>query len=160
MFTEKSCTVVYSLDREIKVVGVNLQKSGLLISFDSLGELWGVYGEKYRGKVENRAIPQVEYAVCLNKALDYIAGCEVTEIGEMDEGWLSFIIPPGKYIKDTFSAETFELLVTEELGKRNVKGWAKENGVKIDEAFSVEVYPIEAVEGTNVEMYTLTPVKG
>lgn len=45
------------------------------------------------------------------------------------------------------------------MGKRNVKNWAKKNGVKINGEFIVEVYPIEAVENQRIEMYTLTPVK-
>lgn len=159
MFIEKNSTEIVTIDKEIKVIGLSLQKSGLPISFDSLGKLWGLYGEKYRYKVENAITPIVEYAVALNKIPDYITGCAVKEIKGIEEGWISYVIPQGKYIKDSFNAETFEQLVTEKMGKRNVKNWAKKNGVKINGEFIVEVYPIEAVENQRIEMYTLTPVK-
>lgn len=159
MFIEKCSTEVITIDTEIKVVGLSLQKSGLPISFDSLGRLWNIYGENYRGKVKNSIEPIVEYAVCLNKVPDYITGCSVTEIEDMEEGWTSYIIQKGKYIKDSFNAETFHQLTTEIMGKRNVKAWAKANNIKINNEYSIEVYPIEAIEDQNVEMYTLTPIK-
>lgn len=159
MFIEKSSTEVITIDKEIKVVGLSLQKSSLPISFDSLGKLWGVYGERYRGKVKNTIIPIVEYAICLNRVPDYITGCAVMEIEDIEEGCLSYVIQPGKYIKDTFNAETFHQLTAEIMEKRNVKAWAKANNVKINKEFSIEVYPIEAIENHNVEMYTLTPVE-
>ncbi|MBH1940915.1 effector binding domain-containing protein [Mobilitalea sibirica] len=158
MFIEKSNTEVITIDKEIKVVGLSLQKSSLPLSFDSLGKLWGIYGEKYRGKVKKAIEPIVEYAIALNKVPDYITGCAVTEIENMEEGWVSYIIPQGKYIKDNFNAESFYQLTTEIMGKRNVKAWAKANNIKINKEYSIEVYPIEAVKDQNVEMYTLTPI--
>lgn len=158
MFIEKSNTEIIIINEAINVVGLSLQKSGLPISFDSLGKLWEVYGEKYRYKVKNASTPITEYAIALNKIPDYITGCAVTEIGEIKEGWTSYVISKGKYIKDTFNAETFEQLVGEKIGKRNVKSWAKKNGIKINNEFTIEVYPIEAVKNQCVEMYTLTPV--
>lgn len=44
---------------------------------------------------------------------------------------VSFVIPKRKYIKDTFNAETFEILTGEVLVRRDVKDWAKKNKVKI-----------------------------
>ena len=160
MFVEKNSTKVIAIDEEIKIVGINLQKSGLPITFESLGKLWGIYGDNHRGKEKNALTPIVEYAVCLNKVPDYISGCAVTEIGELKEGWMSFVIPKGKYIKDTWNAETCQKLC-EVVGDsfKNVKKWAKTNKIKINGEFSIEVYPNEALEGTNIEMYTLTPVK-
>ena len=58
----------------------------------------------------------VEYAVCLNKISDYITGWSVTDIGNIEEGFLPYIIPQGNYIKDTFNAETFYQLTTESMG--------------------------------------------
>jgi len=158
MFVEKSSTEIITIDNEIMVVGLSLQKSGLPISFDSLGKLWERYSKKYRGKVKNAITPIVEYSVALNKIPDYIAGCAVTEIGELEEGLISYIISPGKYIKDTFNAKTFKQLVGEALEKRNVKAWAKTNKIKINGEFTIEVYPIDAIEEKNVEMSTLTPI--
>lgn len=159
MFVEKNSTEIIVINREIKVVGLSLQKSGLPISFASLGKLWDIYGETYRGSVKNAETPVVEYAVCLNKTPDYIAGCGVTEIDKVEKDCLSFIIPLGKYIKDTFNAETFEQLTGEVMGKRNVKAWAKKNKVNINGQFTIEVYPREDFEKGNFQMYTLTPVK-
>ena len=89
---------------------------------------------------------------------DYITGSSVSDIGEVNERCSSFVIPKERYIKDTFNAETFEMLVNEVLVKRNVKTWAKENKVKIDGLFTIEVYPWEEFDN-NFEMYTLTPIK-
>lgn len=159
MLIEKSSTEIILIDKVINVLGLSLQKSGLPISFNSLGKLWEIYGEKYRYNIKNARFPIVEYAVALNKIPDYITGCAVTEIGKIEEGWISYTVPQRKYIKDMFNAETFEQLVGEKMGRRNVKAWAKKNGVKIDGEFTIEVYPIEAVENQCVEMYTLTPIK-
>lgn len=157
-FIEKSSTEVITIEKEIFVVGLSLQKSGLPISFASLGKLWGDYSEKYRYHVKHALEPIVEYAVCLNKVPDYITGCAVSKIDEIEDGWMSYTIPQGRYIKDTFNAETFHQLTSEIMEKRNVKAWAKKNNIKINGEFTIEVYPIEAVENRNVEMYTLTPV--
>lgn len=162
MFILKESTEIIELEQEIKVVGLSLQKSGLPISFDSLGKLWERYGSTYRerNKVENSGAFVTEYAVALNTVLDYITGCEVDKIGEVTEESSSFVIPKGKYIKDTFNAESFELLVSEALLKRNVMEWAKKNKITIDGEFSVEVYPWAEFDKKNFEMYTLTPIKG
>ena len=161
MFILKESTEIIELGREIKVVGLSLQKSGLSISFDSLGKLWGIYGETYRGKnkIKNEENLVTEYAVLLNRVPDYITGCSVSDIVEVNEECSSFVIPKGKYIKDTFNAETFEILANEVLVKRNVKAWAKKNKVKIDGLFTIEVYPWEEFDNNNFEMYTLTPIK-
>ena len=124
-----------------------------------MGELWHIYGDKYRYHIPNAIKPIVEYAIALNTVPDYITGCAVTQSSDIDKECISYIIPKGKYIKDTFRAETFEELTTEKMAGRDVRGWAQNNGVKINDEFAVEVYPIEAIENKCVEMYTLTPVK-
>lgn len=159
MFVQRESTEVIVIDKEVKVVGLSLQKSGLPISFESLGELWNIYGETYRGKIKNAETPIVEYGICLNKEPDYIAGCGVSEIDEVNEICLSYVIPKGTYIKDTFNAETFEQLTGEVIEKRNVKAWAKKNKITVDGLFTIEVYPTEKFESNVFEMYTLTPVK-
>ena len=159
MFVEKSIIELITIDEEIKIVGINLQNSGLPIHFESLGKLWGIYREKHRGKEKNAVTPIVEYAVCLNKMPDYISGYAVTKIGDLEEGWFSFVAPKGKYIKSMWNAETFELLVEETFEKnKNIKEWAKKNNVKVNGEFMVEVYP-KTTENGNVEMYILVPVK-
>lgn len=115
--------------------------------------------EKYRGKVQNEIKPTVEYGICLNKQPDYITGCAVTKTEIIEEVFIPYTIPPGKYIKDTFNAESFEKLTCEAMAERNVKVWAKANKVKINSEYIVEVYPKETLKEDNFEMYTLTPIK-
>lgn len=153
---------IIEITENIIIVGVSLQKSGLPITFDSLGKMWEIFGASYRGqhKITNESNTKLEYAVLLNKVPDYIAGHAVSSADEIPEDCSSVIIPKGRYIKDTFSAETFETLTNNILPKRNIKAWAKNNKIKIEGLFSVEVYPWENFENGNFEMYTLTPIKG
>ena len=160
MFETKECTEIVDITEDIIVVGVSLQKSGLPITFDSLGKMWEIFGNAYRGqnKIANAINPKQEYAVLLNKVPDYIAGHAVSDANEIADDCSSVILPKGKYIKDTFHAESFEELVNNVLPKRKVKTWAKKNNVKVDGQFSVEVYPWEEFDNGNFEMYTLTPI--
>jgi len=158
-FVEMESTEIITIDEEIRVVGLSLQKSDLPISFASLGQLWEIYGRNYRGKISNMQVPVVEYGICLNKVPDYITGCSVSEIAELKGEFSSFIIPKGQYIKDMFNAESHEKLTNDAMGKRNVKAWAKKNKVKIDSLFTIEVYPTSEFEKGNFQMYTLTPIK-
>lgn len=153
MSEKTDTTEIFTLDHDITVTGISLQKSGLPISFDSLGKLWVMYGEKYRTS------PVTEYSVSLNTVPDYIAGCAEEFKGELPEEFVVQTIPKGKYIKDTFSADSFEELTGSALMKRNVAGWAKKNGVKINRLFSSEVYPWAEFAKGNFEMYALTPIK-
>ena len=123
--------------------------------------MWGIFGSAYRGrnKIVAPLNEKLEYAVLLNRVPDYIAGHAVSKVGTLAEDCTSVILPKGKYVKDTCSAETFETLVDEVLPKRSIKPWAKENGVELDGRFSAEVYPREEFEKGHFEMYTLTPVK-
>lgn len=158
MESKVSYTEIITVEEAILIQGLSLQKSGLPISFDSLGVLWERYGENHRYTMKNTIDPIVEYAVLLNKEPDYITGCAVTRRGEVGEEWRSYVIPAGKYIKDCFSGDSFQQLTSEEMMKRNVKNWAKKNKVNINNEYSLEVYPIEAVENKTVQMYTLTPI--
>lgn len=123
--------------------------------------MWEIYGNTYRGqnKIANANNSKLEYAVLLNKVPDYITGHAVSKVEEINDECSSYILPKGKYIKDTFNAESFETLADEVLPKRKVKEWAKKNKVKVDGQFSVEVYPWEEFEKENFLMYTLTPIK-
>ena len=162
MFSFKECTEIIEVLEDIIIVGTSLQKSGLPITFNSLGKMWERFGNSYRGqdKIANALNPKLEYAVLLNKVPDYITGHAVTKVGDMADECSSVIIPKGKYIKDSFNAETFEALTDKVLPKRKVKVWAKNNKVKVDGKFSVEVYPWDGFEKDNFELYTLTPIKG
>ncbi len=155
----KDATEIIELDEEIKVVGLSLQKSGLPVTFGSMGKLWERYGETCRGKTENAAAPAVEYGVCLNTVPDYITGCAVTEFGAVKDGCLAYTLPRGRYIRDTFGAATFEALVGDAIMKRDVAAWAKAHGVQIDGRFMAEVYPVARYREDCYEMYTLTPIR-
>lgn len=161
MFEAKESTEIIEIPEDIIVVGVSLQKSGLPITFDSLGKMWGIFSNLYRGqnKIANVINPKLEYAVLLNKVPDYIVGHAVSNADDIMDECLSVVLPKGKYIKDTFNAETFETLTDKVLPKRKVKAWAKMNSVKVNGQFSVEVYPWENFDNGNFEMYTLTPIK-
>lgn len=141
MFVEKENTEIVVLTNSITIVGLSLKRSGLPISFDSMGALWNRYGDNWRGKEINAVSSLTEYGVCLNRVPDYITGWAISETVEIGEEFGTFTIPEGKYIKDTFNAETFEKLVTDAFERRKVKAWAKKNKVRINPLFTIEVYP-------------------
>lgn len=155
MFTQNSNTEIIEIKKERKIVGLNLQRSGFPITFDGLGQLWGFYNDDHKMRTKNKKSPRVEYGICLNRVPDYIVGCEVEEFEDVSEEFYTYVLPCGKYIKDSFNADTFENLLNE-MGKRKVKKWAKENNIKIDGIITVEVY---LKETDYPEMYVLYPIK-
>lgn len=74
MFVEKENTEIVVLTNSITIVGLSLKRSGLPISFDSMGALWNRYGDNWRGKEINAVSSLTEYGVCLNRVPDYITG--------------------------------------------------------------------------------------
>lgn len=152
-------TEVISIDHEVKIFGLSLRKSSLPLSFKSLGKLWNIYAADDRYNVTNQITPITEYGIALNKIPDYLTGCAVSDMPDEDDKFSSFVLPRGKYIKDTFSAGSFHELTTTAMQSRNVKKWAKDNKLTINDEFTVEVYPANAIEGEVIEMYTLTPIK-
>jgi AraC-like DNA-binding protein/predicted transcriptional regulator YdeE len=164
MYSPKTEVQLITLDYDIKVVGINLQNSGLPISFESLAKLWDkkeVYTEEIQNNTKNTKRPVIEYGIGLNTIHDYVVGREVTEFGEQDERYFAYTIPAGKYVKTSFNAETFEEMVEKRLFEHydTGKNWAKDNGFTIDESFSAEVYPHETTMVQYPEMYLLYPVK-
>lgn len=157
---EKEFTKIIQIEEDILVVGLSLQKSGLPITFDSLGKLWDTYSKNIRGNEINAISPLIEYGICENKQPDYIVGYQVLSFNDdkIDEKQKRIVIPKGPYIMDFFSAESFELLVNSVMQKSNVKLWAKENKVKIDRSYVYEVYQREELNKDNFSMYTLTPI--
>lgn len=151
---------IIELEEDIRIVGLSLQKSGLPVTFASLGKLWKRYADECRtqGRGENPG-PSTEYAVLLNRVPDYITGAAADQIEYDDATMADFVIPHGKYVKDWFQAERFEVLTAQMLPARDVKGWAQRNGVALDGTFSVEVYPPKRADQPLFDMYTLTPVK-
>lgn len=160
MYIEKSEIEVIHVEREIFVIGINLQNSGLPITFESLGKMWEKYTEELKEKTPNRTKKQVKYGICLNKVPDYIVGLEVTEIAEPLTDYKSYTIRKGDYVKASFNAENHDILVDHKLMamEKEAKKWAKTNKIKIDPMFTVEVYPKETIDQEYPEMYVMLPV--
>jgi predicted transcriptional regulator YdeE len=160
MFVEESKIEIISLSDAIMVVGLNLQKSGLPISFDSLGKMWGIYTEEIKRKTPNRVEKHTEYGICLNKVPDYIVGIEVSRISDVLQDYVSYTIPAGDYIKASFNAENHDTLVDKKLMKmqKEAKKWAKNNKIKFNGDYTVEVYPIDTMKQEYPWMYILIPI--
>lgn len=160
MYKEKCNIEVITIEKEIIVYGLNLQSSGLPINFDSLGVMWDKYTEDIKNNTPHRADIETEYAVCLNKVPDYIVGVEINEIQEAESGFMSFIIPTGKYVKVEFNGENHQDMVDTKLMARQkeAKKWAKNEKLKRNNEFTVEVYPKQTADMEYPEMYCLFPI--
>lgn len=150
MSTKISTTEIITLTADQPVYGLSLTESELPFNFDSLGRLWGIYEEKYR-----TGEPAVEYGVCLNNPPDYIVGAVAPKDSSQKS---SFVIPSGSYVKDTFSADSFEELSGAALLSRDVPAWAAAHGVTLNKDFDVEVYDWASFAKGEFVMYTLTPI--
>ena len=164
MYNPKSEVQLITLTHDIHVVGINLQNSGLPLSFESLAKMWdkkAVYTEAIQNNTKNTKRPVTEYGIGVNTVHDYIVGREVTHFGEQDKRYVTFTIPAGKYIKTVFSAQSFEQMVEKRLFEHYdiSKQWAKENGYIIDDTFSAEVYPHEMTMLQYPEMVLMFPIK-
>lgn len=160
MYNEKCNIEVITVLENIIVYGLNLQSSGLPINFDSLGVMWDKYTEDIKNSTPNRRGKEFEYAVCLNKVPDYIVGVEITGIQEEERGFKSFTIPAGKYVKVEFNGENHQDMVDAKLMARQkeTKKWAKNEKLKLNNEFTVEVYPKQTIELEYPEMYCLFPI--
>lgn len=160
MFVEKSKIEIISLSHEIIVVGLNLQKSGLPITFESLGKMWGLYTEEIIRETPNKLDNTTQYGICLNKVPDYIVGIEVSQISEDLQDYASYTIPAGDYIKASFNAENYNTLVDKKLMKmqKEAKKWAKNNKIKCNANYTVEVYPKDTMKQEYPSMYILIPI--
>ncbi|MCL2773457.1 MAG: GyrI-like domain-containing protein [Oscillospiraceae bacterium] len=148
---------VITIEEEIKVIGLSYHKLGLPATIESLEKMWNTYDEKYRNRIENAVVPLVDYGVnayLLTNKHKYIAGCAVAKIGVLEENWASFVVPTGKYIK--YSCRKMEDLFK---NHDEIRSWAKTNEIMIYDDFEIEVYPIGAFEGKDVEMYILFPIQ-
>lgn len=161
MYKEKCNIELITIEKEIIVYGLNLQNSGLPITFDSLGLMWGKYTDELKNNTRNRVAKEIEYGICLNKVPDYIVGVEITELHKVDDGFKSFTIPAGKYIKVEFNGENYLDLVDTKLmeKQKEAKKWAKNEKIKLNNAFTVEVYPKKTVDLESPEMYCLLPIE-
>jgi predicted transcriptional regulator YdeE len=160
MFVEESKIEIISLPDSIIAVGLNLQKSGLPISFDSLGKMWELYTEEIKRKTPNRLKNNTEYGICLNKVPDYIVGIEVSQIPDVLQDYISYTIPAGDYVKVYFNAENHDTLVDKKLMKmqKEAKKWAKNNKIKCNADYTVEVYPTDAMKQEYPSMHILIPI--
>ena len=148
---------VVTINEEIKVIGLSQVLLKLPSTLESLTKMWEMYGDKYRGKVNNAVVPIVDYGInanLLGTKHEYIAGCAVTQIGRLDADWSCFIVPPGQYIKHTRHKipELFE-------HENHVKAWAETNNIMIAGDFMVEVYPAGPFDNSGVGAYTLHPIQ-
>ena len=142
---------IITIEDEIKIIGLSYKKLGLPETIESLEKMWNIYGKKYRHRIKGTVTPLVDYGVndcLLTDEHEYIAGCAVTEIGELDENWVSFVAPPGKYVRHTSKN-------TQELFAEDIGAWAKANGITLNDNFMIEGYPDGYFEGKDVEVYTL-----
>ncbi|WP_160687059.1 effector binding domain-containing protein [Clostridium sp. C2-6-12] len=160
MYNEMCNIEVITFREDIIVYGLNLQSSGLPINFQSLGMMWDKYTEDIKKNTPNRTDKDIEYAVCLNKVPDYIVGVEITEIQKEKIGFKGFTIPAGKYVKVEFNGENHQDLVDAKLMARQkeAKKWAKNEKIKLNNEFTVEVYPKQTIEKDYPEMYCLFPI--
>lgn len=160
MFIEKSKIETISLSSEIIVVGLNLQKSGLPITFESLGKMWGLYTEEIIKKTPNGLDNPIQYGICLNKVPDYIVGIEASQTSEGLQDYASYTIPVGDYIKVSFNAENHNTLVDKKLMKmqKAAKKWARNNKIKCNADYTVEVYPKDTMKQEYPSMYILIPI--
>ena len=148
---------VVTIYEEIKVIGLSYRKLGLPETIESINKMWSIYGEEYRGKISNAVEPLMDYGVNADLPTvkdEYIAGCAVTEIGDLDENWESFIIPPGKYIKHTRNKIDDLFTYADDVWE-----WAELNHIKLGDGCMVEVYPMGAFDNSGAEVYTLRPVQ-
>jgi len=150
MDSKETSIAFISIDEEIKVVGLSFQKSGLPPSYENLGVLWDRYIEKHRYGVKNAVVPAVEIGVCVCDCSphEYIAGCAVTEICEAEEGWASFVIQPGRYVKVSYAA-------AEDTYSKDMPAWAEENGIEVDFVFQYDIKTPDGNTGQYNEIYNL-----
>lgn len=160
MFVEENKIETITLSAEIIVTGLNLQKSGLPINFESLGKMWKLYTEEIIRKTPNQLNTHTEYGICLNKIPDYLVGIEVSRISENLQDYVSYTIPAGEYIKVSFNAENHNTLVDKKLMKmqKEAKKWAKNNKIKCNGDYTVEVYPKDTINQEYPSMYILIPI--
>lgn len=153
-----------TLQEEIKVTGLNLQSSGMPITFESLAKMWdkkSVFTEEIRDNIPHTCYPIVEYGIALNRVPDYIAGRQVSAFSTPAEPYYQHVIPAGSYLQVLFHGDSFEDLVQNRIDEARNKGkaWAKRNKVPVNGDFLVEVYPHETTMTEFPEMYLLFPLK-
>ena len=156
MRTNDAVIELVRLDAPMYMTGLSFADSGLPAAFESLGKLW----ERFHNgpSLPDAVSPAVEIGVSVFKK-DYFVGSQTAALGQ-GPGLTSFTVPAGDYIKGSFSAGSFEDLVDGKLQTiwEDMARWAKDNGITISSAFSVEVYPQDTVKQERPEMYCLCPI--
>jgi len=149
MFLVKNCIKIITIDNEIKVVGLSLEKFGYPKKAEKIGDMWGAYEKNYRMKAENVKVPVLNYGFWYNKPdkdYDYLVGSAVTDFKNIDAELTPYVIPAGKYIKASFNAKDFTDLVC---GSgisdsfKSAKKYAEDNSLKIRQ---MPVFPVGAIE--------------
>ncbi|MCL2664011.1 MAG: GyrI-like domain-containing protein [Defluviitaleaceae bacterium] len=148
MFAKKLTTEVIEIKSEIYVTGLSLENAGFEKKSEKIGELWGMLESAGRKKISDKIKPAVNYGFWYGKpdgGYDYIVGSAVFLPGEPVNGFVTSVIPAGKYIKVSFNAKDFSELVCGD-GIRNgfetAKNFAEKNGFEtIAMPAGIEAYP-------------------
>ena len=178
-FIENIKTEVVIIEEDIKVVGVSkekLKQQG--IKGKHYSEMEDIFLKNYSRNVKNNIDPDVRYWFWYMERNpdsgfhDYITGNAVTEFEDVDKNLAAYVILAGRYIKDSFNAESHKALLDGGatgdgvLGDRKqvVKNWAKENGYKIIDSgvgcvSGIEVYSEKEFTAKYPAMHTLTPIE-
>ena len=149
MFEQKYTVELVCLDEEINVVGLSFKKcrqSGS-VRFDSPMELYGRESFELQDHINHVKLPQTGYGVWARAAEDVIVGKGVSSLEDQDELYGSFVIPAGRYLKITYNAENFDLLVND--AQQNA--WQRSGAddflaarrLEADHLLDIEVYPHE-----------------
>lgn len=146
-FIRKNTVELITLDEGIKVVGLSFQKCKQtgLVELNSPMDLYS--GEKLdlQANIKNIKSPQAGYGIWSQEDRNLVKGKEVTDLDGQDEIYGSFIIPPGRYAKVSWNAETFSELVMEAMEKSQersgMNAFLEKNNLIADNKLFIEVYP-------------------
>ena len=75
MYNPKSEVELINLTHDIKIVGINLQKSGLPITIEGVGKMWDkkeIYTEEIQNNTKNTKRPVTEYGIGMSNPHDYL----------------------------------------------------------------------------------------
>ncbi len=158
MKTKDAKVELIHLEKPIHMTGLSLVSSGLPHTFESLGRLWDRFHAEVLGQLPGAVHPAVEIGVSINEK-DYLVGGQTVSPGQ-SPGLTGFTIPPGEYVKGSFSAHTFDELVDIPLQTiwEDMLAWMQEQGLAAGD-MGIEIYPQETVSLPHPEMYCLFPIK-
>lgn len=130
---------------------------GIESGVDPLDALWRNFHEQKQtalGLAENNEEIGVAYPCLEEGFFSYFAGAKSSPV-EVPNGFMSWELPPGKYIVCSFEAENFEALVMDALYKAQqyvYNTWLPNHKLQT-EAFCAERYVSHSPETTNMEIW-------